>query len=87
VLEHHPAWDFSGPVPLYEQAADWINQLRDDGELAAGTRLPAERDLAHQWGIAYQTVRRVMRELRERGVVISRQGRGTFIIARDTRSP
>ena len=86
MLDDHPAWKFAGPVPLYEQAADWITRLRDDGELAAGTRLPAERDLASQWGLAYQTVRRVMRELRERGVVVSRQGRGTFIAARETQS-
>ena len=86
MLDDHPAWDFSGPVPLYEQAAGWVTRLRDDGELAAGTRLPAERDLASQWGIAYQTVRPVMRELRERGVVESRQARGTFIAARETQS-
>ena len=87
MLEDHPAWDFTGPVPLYEQAADWITRLRDAGQLTAGTRLPGERDLASQWGIAYQTVRRAMRELRDRGVVVSRQGRGTFITARDTQSP
>ena len=36
------------------------------------------RDLADEWGVAYQTVRRAMRELRERGLVVSRVGKGTF---------
>jgi DNA-binding GntR family transcriptional regulator len=56
------------------------------GELARGARLPAERDLAERdlaerWGIAYQTVRRTMRELRERGLVVSVPGKGTFIVS------
>jgi len=49
------------------------------GNLAPGQKLPAERDLADEWGIGYQTVRRAMRELRERGLVVSRVGKGTFI--------
>ena len=48
-------------------------------ELGKGQKLPAERDLADEWGIAYQTVRRAMRELRERGLVVSRVGKGTFV--------
>ena len=37
------------------------------------------RKLAEDWGIAYQTVRRTMQELRERGLVVSRVGKGTFV--------
>ena len=43
-------------------------------------RVPAERDLAEQWGIAYMTVRRMMAELRERGVVVSQPGKGTYVL-------
>jgi DNA-binding GntR family transcriptional regulator len=49
------------------------------GELKPGQKLPAERDLAEEWGIGYQTVRRAMRELRERGLIVSRVGKGTFV--------
>ena len=48
----------------------------------AGQKLPAERDLADEWGIADQTVRRAMRELRERGLVVSPVGKGTFVTSR-----
>jgi len=36
-------------------------------------------------GIAYQTVRPTMRELRDRGLVVSVAGQGTFV-ARDERT-
>ena len=74
-----PAFDPASAVPLFEQAADWVAGQIERGELAHGQKLPAERDLADEWGIAYQTVRRAMRELRERGLVVSRVGKGTFV--------
>ena len=74
-----PVFDPDSPVPLYVQAADYLAARIASGDLAPGSRLPAERDLADQWGIAYQTVRRTMRELRERGLVTSVVGKGTFV--------
>jgi GntR family transcriptional regulator len=35
-----------------------------------------------EYGVAYQTVRHAMKVLRERGLIITRQGRGT-LVARD----
>ncbi len=76
-----PQLDPDSPVPLYTQLADYVAAQVEAGKLAPGTRLPAERDLADQWGVAYATVRRTMRELRERGLVTSVLGKGTFITA------
>ena len=74
-------------TPLYVQVADHVAAQIAAGELAPGSRLPAERDLADRWGVAYQTIRRAMRELRERGLVASVVGKGTFIVpAGDQRS-
>ncbi len=78
-----PAFEPDSLTPLYVQAADYIAARIATGELQPGMRLPAERDLAEQWGIAYQTVRRAMRELRERGLVASRVGKGTFVVKHD----
>jgi GntR family transcriptional regulator len=75
-----PDLDHGSHVPLYIQGADWITAQVKAGKLAPGTRLPAERDLAEQWGIAYMTVRRMMAELRERGVVVSQPGKGTYVL-------
>ena len=74
-----PPFDPDSVTPLYEQAADYVAGLVASGTLAPGQKLASERDLADQWGIGYQTVRRAMRELRERGLVVSRVGKGTFI--------
>ena len=78
-----PVFDTGSVVPLYEQAADYVAALIASGELAPGQKLGAERDLADAWGIAYQTVRRAMAELRARGLVESRVGKGTFVARRD----
>lgn len=75
-----PVFDPDSLVPLYLQAADYVAGLIASGELRKGSRLPAERDLADRWGIAYQTVRRAMRELRERGLVASVVGKGTYVV-------
>jgi DNA-binding GntR family transcriptional regulator len=63
----------------YRQVADDIEQRIADGEITC--RLPAERALAEQYEVAYQTVRKSMVELRAREVIITRQGRGTFVAA------
>jgi GntR family transcriptional regulator len=74
-----PALKHDSAVPLYEQAADYVAGLIAAGNLEPGQKLPAERDLADQWGIGYQTVRRAMRELRDRGLIKSRVGKGTYV--------
>lgn len=74
-----PTFDPHSVVPLYVQAADYVARLIEAGELAPGQKLPAERDLATEWGVAYLTARRAVRELRERGLVVSRVGKGTFV--------
>ena len=75
-----PTFEPRSLTPLYVQAADYVAARIASGDLALGDQLPAERDLAEQWGIAYQTVRHAMKVLRERGLVASRVGKGTFIV-------
>jgi DNA-binding GntR family transcriptional regulator len=65
------------PDYTYVQAANVIAARIEAGEITH--RLPAERDLARELGVAYQTLRHSMKVLRDRGLIISRQGRGTFV--------
>ena len=74
-----PDLDYGSPEPLYVQAADHVATLIAKGRLKPGTKFPAERDLADDWQIAYGTVRRMMQLLRDRGLIISRQGKGTYV--------
>ena len=68
-------FDSTSVVPLYEQAADYVARQNASGELVPGQKLPDQRELAEERGVAYQTVRRAMRELPGRGLVVSRVGK------------
>jgi GntR family transcriptional regulator len=64
---------------VYVRVADDIAARIASGELASGTRLRAERDLATHYGVAYGTIRRAMQLLRERELIVTIHGRGTFV--------
>ncbi|MER7183074.1 GntR family transcriptional regulator [Streptomyces hyaluromycini] len=68
-----------------ERISDQIfEDLRDrilSGALPHGSRLPAERDLAAEFGVSGQTVRESIRALTAMGLVTSKQGSGTFVTA------
>jgi GntR family transcriptional regulator len=65
---------------VYVRLANHIEARIRAGELSLGRRLPAERDQAAEYGVAYLTVRRAMKELRERGLIRTVIGRGTYIV-------
>jgi GntR family transcriptional regulator len=62
----------------YVRVASDIAARIASGELAPGVRLRAERDLAEIYGRSYGTIRRAMELLRERGLIVTTHGRGTF---------
>jgi GntR family transcriptional repressor for pyruvate dehydrogenase complex len=64
---------------LYEHAADHLARLIRAGEYEAGTKLPAERDLARQLGVSRTTVREALLALEIRGLVEVRTGSGAFV--------
>jgi GntR family transcriptional regulator len=68
-----------GPRYAYCQVADHLEARIRAGELAAQSRLPGERELAAEYGVALGTIRRAMQEMRERGLVVTTPSLGTFI--------
>jgi GntR family transcriptional regulator len=66
-------------TPLSVQVAADVEAEIDAGRLAPDTRLPSEVELSQQYGVARVTVRRAMELLRERGKVVTVQGRGTYV--------
>jgi DNA-binding FadR family transcriptional regulator len=63
-------------------AADIARNLKrriDAGEWADGSPVPAERDLATEFGVARNTMRRAMNILRDGGAISRHVGRGTFV--------
>lgn len=68
-----------GSKPVYLQLADILAAKIAAGELKPDRPVPGERRMAEEYGIAHLTVRRAMRELRERGLVVTVQGKGTYV--------
>ena len=70
--------------PVHASIRDDLRMRIADGEWAAGDRLPSETDLAARYGVARMTVRQAVGALAGEGVVVRRQGRGTFAADRPT---
>lgn len=68
-----------GPVPRYRQLAEWIAGAVASGELAHGTALPSETQLADYADVSVDTVRQALSVLREQGVIVTSQGIGSFV--------
>ena len=81
------AVDRLSPVPLYYQVAQQLEQLIETGELAPGTRLDNELDLARQLDVSRPTVRRAIEYLVQRGYLVRKRGVGTQVVHPKMRRP
>jgi GntR family transcriptional regulator, transcriptional repressor for pyruvate dehydrogenase complex len=64
---------------LYQQIVQQIEESILKGVLKTGDQLPAERELAQQFGVSRTAVREAVKALHEKGLVEAYSGRGTFI--------
>ncbi len=67
------------PSPPYLAICDALAEGMDCGALAPGQRLPSQRMLARQLGVALGTVTKAYGEARRRGWIQGEPGRGTFL--------
>lgn len=74
-----PVINPAGPQLVYVVVADHLTQQIRDGRLPVGARLMGELAMAEAYGIARMTAARAVRELRDRGLVITVRGKGTFV--------
>jgi GntR family transcriptional regulator len=75
----------SGRVSLTESCADAIAEAITAGAYAAGAQLPAEAQMARNLGVSRATLRDALRQLQDRGLIVRRHGRGTFVAKRPIR--
>ena len=73
------------PQRLYRQIAEQLRGLIQRGEFPAGSRLPAERDLAKQLGVSRPSVREALIALEVEGWVEVRTGSGVYVLERHGR--
>lgn len=66
-------------TPMYAQIVEQIVAKVMDGDWKAGDPLPSIRELAADSHISVITVKRAYLELERAGVIVTQQGRGSFV--------
>ena len=74
------------PRLVANDIATALKKRIDAGEWLENGRIPPERDLADEFGVARNTVRRAVGLLEQNGTVIRQVGRGTFLAAANANS-
>ena len=66
--------------PRYSLIADHLTREIQDGRHPVGQLLPTESELMRAFGVSRHTIRTAIQELKQRGLVQSRQGQGSTVV-------
>jgi DNA-binding GntR family transcriptional regulator len=69
-------------VPVYRQLASLLREAISSGKLAPGRPLPSESSLMGEHGVSRDTVRKAVGILRDEGLVVTVQGKGSYVADR-----
>lgn len=69
--------------PLYQQIRAALLHALETGEWVAGGLIPSEMDLARRFGVSQGTVRKAVEVLTAEGLLVRRQGKGTYVVSHD----
>lgn len=71
--------DQDAMIPLYEQLMNVVEKEIREGKYQPGDRIMTEAEMAKAYGVSLITVRKAVSLLMEKGLVIRKQGKGTFV--------
>ncbi len=71
--------DPNATVPLYQQISTYCRQQIQQGNWLLGEKLPAQRQLAQQFGVNRSTIVTALNDLQAAGVLTSAYGNGTRV--------
>lgn len=71
---------------LYMQVANQVIGMVANGDIAVGSRLPSERDLAEKLGVSRPTIREAMIAMEISGIIEVRSGSGVYVIRKPSRN-
>src|SRR5688500_19945056 len=77
--EHLRPLDEASTLPLYQQLQRKLRAAIANRLLGPDDALPPERDLAEELAVSRITVRKAIEGLVEEGLLVRRQGSGTFV--------
>jgi DNA-binding GntR family transcriptional regulator len=68
-----------GATPVYLQLASIVERRIRRGKIPPNRPVPSELQLQREFGVARGTARKAIAVLRDRGLVVTVPGRGTFV--------
>ncbi|WP_158854408.1 GntR family transcriptional regulator [Saccharothrix deserti] len=74
------AADATDRRPAYQQIAEDLRRYIASDEIQVGDKLPSLTELQTKYGRAVMTLQKALDQLRNEGLVISRQGEGTIVV-------
>jgi DNA-binding transcriptional MocR family regulator len=73
--------DYASGEPVYLQIARLIREQIIKGELPVGAQIPSGNEMQQSKGVTRMTYQHAVDQLRDAGLVVTRPGRGTFVVA------
>lgn len=70
----------SNKIPLYYQVAMSLRTELAEGHYEVGAQIPPEHHLMQRFSVSRITIRQAIDSLVQEGILIRRQGRGTFVL-------
>lgn len=64
---------------LYQEVVTALYQIIDEQKIQPGEQFPSERELIDRLGVSRNVLREAFHVMEQRGVIISKQGRGRFL--------
>ncbi|MEW6403151.1 MAG: GntR family transcriptional regulator [Chloroflexota bacterium] len=84
--DYHPTTLTAMRITPSKSVADQVDEiLRErirDATYSPGSRIPSESELAEEFGVSRATVRTVLAKLAANGLILRKQGNGTYVNAR-----
>lgn len=74
--------DKSSPLPLYLQLAEIIENAIHSCLYPQGSKIPTEQQFMETYSVSRVTVRQTMQYLIDKGIIVRKQGIGTFVKSR-----
>ena len=72
-------WQLRGDRPIYQQLVEILTEQIVSGQLAAGDKVPAVRELAAQAGVNPNTMQRALADLEREGLMYTNRTSGRYV--------